>query len=197
MAQESAPKVGTDLALLNLFGLASVPARICAAIILTFIITFFFLRYQYPSLSPPSLMEVADRATVMFNECLAMGAFRAGEYDKFNTLLHQITSRASEVASRTHLDEHEVDGVRRSASTYIEYLNKALFFWKRLKDIIKCHQEAQLLIRDLQICLMRASHVRAECELYVQRPRRDVEGLRGFGETRDVVEEPHSWFVAE
>ncbi|KAF9256115.1 hypothetical protein L218DRAFT_1081502 [Marasmius fiardii PR-910] len=162
MAQEYAPKLGAGISLLNLFGLTSTLARICATFILTIILGYIFLRYRYPCHSPTSLMVVVDQATTLFNRCVAVHAFREGDYDRFKMLLQQITACASEIAARSHLS-------RTGGSLHREYIEWMSFLWARVIDTVECHHETQALIRDLEVCLMRASHSRAQYDLHTRR----------------------------
>ncbi|KAG7093208.1 hypothetical protein E1B28_006895 [Marasmius oreades] len=164
MAQvyESEPRLGTSLSLLNLFGLGSTTARIFGGLIAVLIVTVFIIHFRYPCRSPSSLTQSVGQATTLFEECLATHAFHVGEYDDFKRILHQITARASEIASRTHPNELNAPG---QSSSLHDYFKQTSFLWERLKDIVKCHRDARLLLRNLEVCLMRASQSHAQYQL--------------------------------
>ncbi|KAG7098351.1 hypothetical protein E1B28_000310 [Marasmius oreades] len=171
MPEGYAPSLGAGLSLLNLFGLTSISAKIFGTLIIALIFASLFIRFRYPCRSPSSLIKVVDQAKTLFNKCLATRAFDVdGEYDKFKKSLRQISARALGIASRTH------DNLNRRSSTYFE---KILFWWRGLKEIVDCHRKAQLLIRDLEMCLMRASLALAEYEL--QRTRTNPQALYDAG----------------
>ncbi|KAG7093212.1 hypothetical protein E1B28_006898 [Marasmius oreades] len=142
MAQkyEREPGLGAGLNLLNLFGLDSTTARVWGAFIIVLVIAYFIIRFRYPCRSPSSLTEVVDRASKLFDECHAMGAFRRGDYDRYHIILQRLTSCASEIASRTHPNESNAPGQR--SSLHRDYFEKTSFLWKRLKDIVDCHLPA-------------------------------------------------------
>ncbi|KAG7093227.1 hypothetical protein E1B28_006913 [Marasmius oreades] len=160
---ESEPRLATGLSLLNLFGLSSTTAKVCGGFIAVLIIAYFVLHFRYPCRSSSSLTQVVGQATALFKECLATHAFHVGEYDRFRRTLNQVTARASEIASRTHcLDETNASGENSSLH---DYSNKMSFLCKRLKDVVKCHRDARVLLRNLEVCLMRASHSQAQFQL--------------------------------
>ncbi|KAG7093209.1 hypothetical protein E1B28_006896 [Marasmius oreades] len=161
-AYGSEPRLETSLSLLSLFGLSSTAARICGGLIAVLIVTVFIIHFRYPCRSPSSLTKIVRQATSLFQECLAIHAFHVGEYDDFKRILHQITARASEIASRTHPNELYAPG--ESLSLH-DYFKQTSFLWERLKDIVKCHREARLLLRNLEVCLMRASQSHAQYQL--------------------------------
>ncbi|KAF9256454.1 hypothetical protein L218DRAFT_1007348 [Marasmius fiardii PR-910] len=184
MPPENAPRLGAGLTLLNLFGLTSTPAQVFGTLILTSVITYSYFRYRYPCRSISSLVQVVDQATALFHQCLTSDAFQNGEHDRFRTVLQRITSRACEIASRTYGDSSG----RPNTSSHCD---KAWFLWKGLKDIIKCHREAQALIYDLEMCLMRTSHIRAEFEL---RNRRS--SPQAFARSNSEVARVPDWISA-
>ncbi|KAG7098338.1 hypothetical protein E1B28_000299 [Marasmius oreades] len=159
MPEAYAPSLGAGLTLLILFGLSSTSAKIFGTLIATLVAGCLVLRFQYPCHSPSSLMQVVDRARALFDKCLTTHAFDEGEYDRYKASLQQIVADASGIASRTYHNPY------RRRSRHHDYRKRCLFLWKRLKDIVECHCEIQLLMRDLEICLMRASHSRAEFEI--------------------------------
>ncbi|KAF9256538.1 hypothetical protein L218DRAFT_1007240 [Marasmius fiardii PR-910] len=185
MAQGNPPRLGAGLSLLGLFGLTSIPAQICGVLILTSIIAYGILRYRYPCRSTSSLLKVVDQAKTVFHRCLAVDAFQDGEHDCFRIALQQyrdvdllsffigttnystrIISRASEIASRTN---HSNSSSGSNWSLLGDYLDKACILWNTLKDIINCHRQAQVLIYDLEMCLIRASHSHADFQLRTRR----------------------------
>ncbi|KAF9264079.1 hypothetical protein L218DRAFT_1076648 [Marasmius fiardii PR-910] len=160
MVQEYASSLGAGLTLLSLFRLNSTLAKTLGVVVVILTIGSLFIWLRYPCRSPSSLVGVIAQATTVFKKCSATYAFERGEYDRYKTLLHRATARALGIASRTY---HSAD--RRRSSNRV-YLDKWLFLWKRLKDVVDCHRETQLLIRDLEMCLMRASYSRADYELH-------------------------------
>ncbi|KAF9256895.1 hypothetical protein L218DRAFT_1006832 [Marasmius fiardii PR-910] len=169
MTGEHEPVLGTGLSLLDLFGFSSTAAKIIIALIVIPFATYFFVRFRYPCRSPSSLMQVVEQAKKLFNECHSSNAFEVGEYDKFNVLLCQITSRASEISARPRPSDHQSDDEPGSLQKIRDTLERLCVLWVQLKDIVKCHREARLLIRDLEICKMRASHSHANFQLHNRR----------------------------
>ncbi|KAF9256540.1 hypothetical protein L218DRAFT_949887 [Marasmius fiardii PR-910] len=147
MAQDYAPRIGTGVNLFVLFGLSSAADKICGAFVVLVIFAYFSIRSRYPCRSAASLARVIDRASTVFDECLATRSFLVGEYDKFDTSLRQIACRASEIAART---QHG-DMSRRRLSLRDDYCEWISFLWTRFRDIVQCYSEAQRLIHDLEV----------------------------------------------
>ncbi|KAF9256111.1 hypothetical protein L218DRAFT_950247 [Marasmius fiardii PR-910] len=162
MAPDYAPKLGAGLSLLNLFGLNSTSGRVFAAFILMLVLGSLLVHFRYPCRSATSLMKVVDQATILFDKCLAVRAFNEEEYGRFTILLHRVTARASQIAARVHPDS-------TGRNIHREYLEWASFLCERLKNTVECHRQVQALIRDLEVCLLRSSHSRAEYELETRR----------------------------
>ncbi|KAF9261462.1 hypothetical protein L218DRAFT_1001735 [Marasmius fiardii PR-910] len=162
MPEGYAPSLGAGLALLNLFGLSTTAARVCAVIIIAFLAACLLLRYRYPCLSPSSLSHAIEEARTLFDKCNTTGAFIEGEEASFGLSSavrspSRITVRALEVASRAQTDD-------------LTYVGKVLFLWNRLKDTADCYRRTRSLIRDLQMCLARASYSGTENELQLTAP---------------------------
>ncbi|KAF9267100.1 hypothetical protein L218DRAFT_985152 [Marasmius fiardii PR-910] len=188
-SQEYAPRLGDGLAFLNLFGLNSTAAKTCGVLVLALIVTNYFIPLRYPCRSLSSLMETKDQAKKLFDECVDERTFQPGEYDRFWASLQRITFRTSEIAYASYNGTSNGQGQRLR---YFDDLKEALFLWKRLKDIVKCHREAQQLIRDLKMCLRRASHSRAEYELQRAGPLRRPHMEAGHGHDVDLEAIPAS-----
>ncbi|KAF9256889.1 hypothetical protein L218DRAFT_1006828 [Marasmius fiardii PR-910] len=163
MTQEYEPALGASLSLLEPFGVSSTAAKTVILLIVILVATYFLIRRRYPCRSPSSLLQVVERAKSIFNECHSSSAFKDGEYDEFYRLLHQITSRASEISARTRPNDQP------GSSSIRKYLTEARFLWIQLRDIVRCHREAQILVRKLEMCIMRASHSRANFQLQDRR----------------------------
>ncbi|KAF9256112.1 hypothetical protein L218DRAFT_1028160 [Marasmius fiardii PR-910] len=109
-------------------------------------------------------MQAVGQATSLFDKCLAMRAFNEEEYGRFTMSLQRATARAAQIAARVYPDPED--------NAYREYLKWGLFLWERLRDTVECHRQVELLTRDLELCVMRISHSRAEYELEVRRASR-------------------------
>ncbi|KAF9261459.1 hypothetical protein L218DRAFT_498864 [Marasmius fiardii PR-910] len=83
MPEGYAQNLGAGLALLNLFGLSTTAARVCAVIIIAFLAACLLLRYRYPCLSPSSLRHAIEEARRLFDKCNTTGAFIEGEEASF------------------------------------------------------------------------------------------------------------------
>ncbi|KAF9256458.1 hypothetical protein L218DRAFT_1026197 [Marasmius fiardii PR-910] len=171
MTQEYEPRIGASLSFLDLFGIGSTATKICTALTIILLAVYLLLRNRYPCRTSSSLMQVVERAKTMFNECHSSHALQEGEYDKFDRSLRQITARAAEISARIRSNDHQSDDQTRRITTHREYLDRGWFLPTRLKDIVNCHREAQFLIRELEICMMWASHSRANFQLQDRRAR--------------------------
>ncbi|KAF9256890.1 hypothetical protein L218DRAFT_159361 [Marasmius fiardii PR-910] len=166
MAGDKEPLFGSSLNLFELFGIPSTAVKIFMALIVILSATYLLLRYRYPCRSPSSLMQAVEQAKKVFNECHSSNAFKEGEYDKFHRSLHQITARASEISTRTHPNDYRSDDPTGSPTDYLE---RVFSLCKQLRDVVKCHREAQRLIRELEICMIRASHSHSNFQLQDRR----------------------------
>ncbi|KAF9256460.1 hypothetical protein L218DRAFT_1081350 [Marasmius fiardii PR-910] len=169
MTGEHEPVLGTSLSLFDLFGFSSTAAKIIIVLVVIFCTTYFFVRFRYPCRSPSSLMQVVEQAERLFNECHSSNAFKVGEYDEFNMFLRQITSRALEISARARPSDQQSDDDPWSLKTICDSLKRLCVLWVQLEDIVKCHHDTQLLIRDLKICKMRAAQSHADFQLHNRR----------------------------
>ncbi|KAF9256894.1 hypothetical protein L218DRAFT_1006831 [Marasmius fiardii PR-910] len=156
MAGEHELVLGTGISLLDLFGISPTVAKIVVAFLVISFATYLFIRFRYPCRSPSSLMQVVKQAKKIFNECHSLGAFKLPLTDQVQ--IARITSRASEISARARPTDHQSDNEHGTLKILRDYLQRVYFLWGQLKDVVKCHREAQLLIRDLKTCMMQASH---------------------------------------
>ncbi|KAF9256537.1 hypothetical protein L218DRAFT_949884 [Marasmius fiardii PR-910] len=173
-----APRADVWLGLLDIFGLNTTTSKICATFITLSIAGCFIIHFRYPCRSTASLLQIVDQAKAIFYECS--------------------TNRWTVVHGKL-ATEHVPTLVNLAPcilrEIYRDYLERASFCWKRLRDIVKCHRETQTLTHNLKMCLSRASHSRAEHELQTRLTRSNNEGVH-FPQHNVDLTFPYSHFPA-